>query len=1010
MDLVRRLDATCIFALCLFSLAAHAEAQTAAPAAPSSTVLPMDRFEGLTVTRIAFDPAAQPLPQSVIDSLLPIHTGQPFQSGQTRAAIHALFATGRYQDIQLDAQLSAAGVDLRFVTKNNWFFGHVDIRGDIAEPPNLGQILSVTGIALGQPFDPADVTAAEEKIRQLFVNNGYFEPLITHQFDYESAWQQVQVIFDIHTGRRAHYTLPQITGDTSALSAAAIDKASDWHRFLMPGYRGITQTRTRVGIEKIRLEYQKANRLLATVTFGGIEPAGQGKHYPLGLARLAVNPGPVVEVTTSGAKVSRKDLVQNLPIFEEGTVDSDLLAEGVTNLREYFQERGYFDVAVDFDQKSAPSPDAAGRNKTQIVYTVEPGLRHRLVSLVIRGNKYFDQKTIRERMAVLPRSFEFRRGRYSEALAAHDKAVIEDLYRSNGFRDVHVTSETTDDYKNVHGDIAATFTIDEGPQYLVSSLSIVGVEKLESAKSPARLASQQGQPFSEFDVATDRVSILNEYSAAGYSDTTFEWNWTPGEKPFTVDLKFTIHEGGFQTVRDIVLTGLSTTRLSLVTGQVKEKAGDPLSATTMAETQRRLYDLGIFSQVNMAVQNPDGVEAQRVVLYDLQEASRYSFNLGLGTEFGRIGGGNAAADLSDPAGSNALTPRASLGVTRLNLFGLGQSIGLQIRLSTVQKRASINYFVPRLFSRNNFDGNFTVLYDDSYDVTTFRAVRREASAQVSQHISKTLTAFYRFSYRDVGVSDLKISPLLVPRLAQSVRVGIASFNIVHDRRDDPIDPRKGTYSTLDLALATKAFGSQASFARILGRNATYYGLGPKLVFARETQFGFEPAFAVPSTDDPSDGVPLPERFYGGGGNTMRGFPQNQAGPRDLSTGFPLGGSALFFNNTELRFPLYGANIRGVLFEDMGNVFSTIGNMSFRYNQRNISDFNFMAQAVGFGVRYRTPLGPLRLDVAWSLNPPAYNGFAGDYSQLVQCSATGTCQPSTQHISHLQFFFSIGQAF
>ncbi len=112
----------------------------------------------------------------------------------------------------------------------------------------------------------------------------------------------------------------------------------------------------------------------------------------------------------------------------------------------------------------------------------------------------------------------------------------------------------------------------------------------------------------------------------------------------------------------------------------------------------------------------------------------------------------------------------------------------------------------------------------------------------------------------VGVSDLKISPYLVPRLAQSVRVGIASFNIVHDRRDDPVDPHKGMYSTIDLALATKYFGSQANFARVLGRNATYYSLGPKFVLAREHQFGIEPAWNVPSTDDPTDPIPLPERF------------------------------------------------------------------------------------------------------------------------------------------------------
>ncbi len=1009
MGLVRFLYAKSLFTLCLLGLAAIARGQAVGPSAAG------DAFEGLTIRRITFDPVAQPLESSVIDSLIPLRQGQPYHAQQARDAIEKLHATGRYEDIQIDAEPLDSGVSLRFITTNSWFFGHIEIQGDVSEPPSPGQILSVAGLALGQPFDEGQVAVAEEKIRQLLVNNGYFDAAVSHHFEYDKAYQQVRVTYEVHVHKRAHYTTPAITGDTSVLSAKQIDKATDWQRFIMPGYRGITQTRTRVGIDKIRLEYQKSNHLLGTVTFGGIsengdKPAGR---VPTGTALINVNPGPVVEVKATGAKVSQKTLREYLPIYEEGTVDSDLLAEGVTNLREYFQQRGYFDVAVDFSQQKVQD------GKTEIEYAIDPGERHRLVALFIRGNKYFDEKTIRERMSILPRSFEFRRGRYSEALAARDKAVIEDLYRSNGFRDVHVVTDSKDDYKQVKGDIAAYFTINEGSQYFVEALVVTGVEKLDLSGTLDRLSSQQGQPFSEFDIASDREAIIDRYGAAGYSDATFEWAWALGSSPSTVVLKFMIHEGDPQFVREVVVTGLSSTRSSLVYTQIKEHSGDPLSATSMTDTQRRLYDLGIFSQVNMAVQNPDGEETRRLVLYDLQEASRYSLTGSLGTEFGRLGGGTPAEDLSNPGGSTTLTPRVSLGLTRLNLFGLGQSLGLQVRLSSVQQRASVNYFVPRLFSRQTLDANFTVLYDDTYDVNTFRAIRREVSAQVSQHVSKTLTYFYRFSYRDVGVSNLKISPLLVPRLAQTVRIGVGSFNMVHDRRDDPTDPHKGIYSTLDLGLATKAFGSQTSFFRVLGRNATYYRLGPKFVFARETQFGVEPAFHTNTVTDPNDPdpIPLPERFYGGGGNTMRGYPQNQAGPRDKDTGFPLGGSALFFNNTELRFPLYGANLRGVLFEDMGNVFSSIGNLSFRYNQRpaqnGISDFNYMSHAVGFGLRYRTPLGPLRLDVAYGLNPPRYTGFPGNYSQLVQCSATASTSPCTvseQQVSHFQFFFSIGQAF
>jgi outer membrane protein assembly factor BamA len=394
----------------------------------------------------------------------------------------------------------------------------------------------------------------------------------------------------------------------------------------------------------------------------------------------------------------------------------------------------------------------------------------------------------------------------------------------------------------------------------------------------------------------------------------------------------------------------------------------------------------------------------------LDEARRYSITTGFGLQFARIGGSSAVTDLSDPGGAPGVTPRVSLAVSRLNLFGSGQTLTLQGVLSTLQKRALLNYFVPKIFNLPTFDANFSILYDDTYDVRTFQSKREEATVKFTQHVSKPITIFYDFSYRQVGVSDLKINPLLLPQLAQSVRVGIAEINLIQDRRDDPLDPHKGIYNTINVGLATKAFGSQTSFARILGRNATYYRLGEKLVFARETQVGLQPAFSIPANSEAGDPIPLAERFFGGGGNTQRGFPENQAGPRDLLTGFPLGGSALFFNNTELRFPLIGANINGVLFEDAGNIYSSLGSISFRVDQRNPGDFDYMVHAVGFGVRYRTPIGPLRLDLAYSINPPRYNGFPGNYAQLVQCSAANTCQASQLQISHFQFFFSIGQAF
>jgi outer membrane protein assembly factor BamA len=138
----------------------------------------------------------------------------------------------------------------------------------------------------------------------------------------------------------------------------------------------------------------------------------------------------------------------------------------------------------------------------------------------------------------------------------------------------------------------------------------------------------------------------------------------------------------------------------------------------------------------------------------------------------------------------------------------------------------------------------------------------------------------------------------------------------------------------------------------------------------------------------------------------RAFPDFQAGPRDLETGFPIGGNALFLNTIELRFPLVGDNLGGVLFNDMGNVYSSLSQISLRFRQRNLQDFDYAVQAFGFGIRYRTPIGPVRADFSLSPNSPRFFGFKGTQDQLL----FGGGQQVVQRINVFQFHISLGQAF
>ena len=252
-------------------------------------------------------------------------------------------------------------------------------------------------------------------------------------------------------------------------------------------------------------------------------------------------------------------------------------------------------------------------------------------------------------------------------------------------------------------------------------------------------------------------------------------------------------------------------------------------------------------------------------------------------------------------------------------------------------------------------------------------------------------------------TSLKISPDQVPLESQPVLVSGPGATWIRDTRDNPADARQGTFNSVDFALSGRVLGSQANFVRGLIQNSSYYRIGKSLVFARSTQFGIESPFGQARTvesngEQVSTGtIPLPERLYAGGGNSHRGFGLNQAGPRDLTTGFAIGGDGLFVNSLELRFPVWGQSISGVFFHDAGNVYHSIRDLTFRLHQPSDTDFSYMSHAVGIGLRYNTAVAPARFDVGYNINPTRF---------LVP----GDPSPVQHTLSRWQFLFSIGQTF
>ncbi len=964
-------------------------------------------FQETPVADIRFSPRTQPLDPAEIDELLAVERGKPLAMEQVRQSIVRLFQTGRYANIEVEALEEPAGLALLFRTEANRFIGDVEVVGTPA-PPRANQLVNITGLRLGQPFSAQAVATAQQNLRRLLAQNGLLSPLIEIEETPDPETQQVHLTFRIAHPERARIGEVLVTGD-GPLSAEEVRTIAKW-RLDDP----FTEPLVEDGLSRVREQLHARDLWQSEVSIVGRDHNAGSNQIDL---VVHVRSGPSLTVRLEGLELPRKRLERLLPIFEEGVADEDLLAEGEGNLRDYLQGQGYFDARVEADRERNTE------ERVEVVYRVERGPRQKLVFVGLSGARFFDLRTLRERMAIAPSSFQFRRGRFSQSLLERDVDSIESLYRTNGFRDVQVEARLESNFRGKKDEMAVLLEIDEGTPTFVERLRVEGMDNFPGQQF--RFSAEAGQPFSEITVATDRDLILAEYYDAGYQDATFDWAVQPGSDERHVEVEYFIREGERLFVKRPLISGLNHTLPELIRSQVLLLPDAPLSQTAMFETQRRLYDLGVFSKVDVALQNPDGLEPSKNVLFELEEARRWTFGFGGGAEFARIGGGTA--DISSPVGDATFSPRVTVEVTRLNVRGLGHTLSLRSRVSTLQQRALLTYENPRWTGSEKWKMTLSGLYDTSRNVRTFTGARAEGAFQLEHRLSKVSTGLYRYTYRRTSIDSdsLQIQPGLIPLAAQPVRAALLSGTYIQDRRDDPTDATRGIFNTVDLSLASGYWGSQPDFVRFFGQNSTYHRLSRKMVLARTAQLGLiapwgdldrlgDAGAASQSFSSPDPRVPLSERFFAGGAISHRGFPFNQAGPRDSVTGFPLGGGAQMLNSVELRFPLVGENIGGVLFHDAGNVFSRPRDISLRFTQRSAEtaegdrefDYDYLVQAVGFGLRYRTPVGPVRVDLGYSINPPRFVGFTGTRDQLL----AGQVEVRQQRISHFQFHFSLGQTF
>jgi outer membrane protein insertion porin family len=944
------------------------------PAPPVTTVNP-GAADNALITEIRFRADAG-FDTTTIAQEVTLEPGRAVSVRELQSSIKNLFATGNFRDIRVDAAPVAGGVVLTFSLYLHYRIDDIAING--IERGDRTRAQRELTVRSGEILSLNDVENSAAAIEESLQQSGYLEATVDPETNFDRARNTADVTFSVTPGPLAKVGSVTIEGNPAPFTEAELIGRMK----RKPG-KAFNLLDAREDADRIKTFLVRRNHRRADVDFLG-QTYDEATHTVA--LRYRVQTGPVVKVQVTG--VSRGSVRRWLPFSRNQEYSEDVVDRAADRITEGLQLRGYYLATVDTET-------SLENNVWTTTFHVDPGMQYHLTDVSFVGNREVEDDDLHKLVATTPRggfkrilSSLFRRPTgVTRGQLSDDRDAIESSYRLQGFSEATVATPVVTPRPD--GSLGVEFPITEGPQTLLTEVRVEGNQEIAVKDLPAP-ALKDGEPLNPQLLHDDVVTLQTYYANRGHVEVQVAPRVTVSDDKTKASVVYAISEGPHVDIDEVIVRGNTYTDRDVVLRRSGIESGQPFSYTALLEAQRELYRLGIFQRVEVQGQQTDTTVGDRDVVVQVEEGRNLTLTGSVGLRAQRSTGVGTGMELHE---------RIAVAAAHRNLFGTGRYLGLEGIFSREEKEAFLTYREP-FVGRWNVPVQLQIFQSDDSTRDGAQIQQRGTSIEITK-VARLQTRWslrYEYKITDCYGGELcktaEKEGTPIPGLDRSlldIQISSISPTFFWDTRDDILDPHRGFFTSASVEYAFPLFSAKAGFLKEYLSGAFYLPMTKRSVIALSGRIGLIQAFAhTPITTDPVTGlptggdllsIPLSERFTAGGENSHRAFALDRLGTLcydkvddvivpidpakcqptlfgDVQDGklvgniLPLGGSALLLVNAEYRFPIFGNTVGGAVFADIGNVFA---GSRIRFDE--------LRYGAGFGIRYLSPVGPLRIDLA-----------------------------------------------